>query len=63
MMRSVVILFAAIIAFYWVIPTLLMAFGFEAVKERWLSQQRWDNFVQRMQQLDAQTADEEQADE
>ncbi len=37
--------FAAIIAFFWIIPTLLMGFGFEAVKDRWLSQERWDRFV------------------
>jgi hypothetical protein len=37
--------FAAIIALFWVLPTLLMGFGFEAVKDRWLSQARWDDFV------------------
>ncbi|MEJ2384649.1 MAG: hypothetical protein P8Y54_09645 [Xanthomonadales bacterium] len=37
--------FAAIIALFWVLPTLLMGFGFEAVKDRWLSQERWDEFV------------------
>ena len=37
--------FAAIIALFWVVPTLLMGFGFVAVKDRWLSQQRWDDFV------------------
>ena len=30
---------------FWVFPTLLMGFGFEAVKDRWLSQQRWDEFL------------------
>ena len=40
--------FASIIAFYWVIPTLLMGFGFEAVKDRWLSQERWDDFVRKI---------------
>jgi len=38
--------FAAIIALFWVIPTLLMGFGFEAVKDRWLSRERWDDFLQ-----------------
>lgn len=37
--------FAAIIVLFWVFPTLLMGFGFEAVKDRWLSQQRWDDFL------------------
>ena len=37
--------FAVIVAFFWVLPTLLMGFGFEAVKERWLSQKRWDEFL------------------
>ena len=40
--------FAAIIAFFWVLPTLLMGFGFEAVKDRWLSQERWDDFVRKI---------------
>jgi hypothetical protein len=40
--------FAAIIALFWVLPTLLMGFGFVAVKDRWLSQERWDDFVRRM---------------
>ena len=30
---------------FWIVPTLLMGFGFEAVKDRWLSQERWDEFV------------------
>jgi hypothetical protein len=38
--------FAAIIVLFWVFPTLLMGFGFEAVKDRWLSQRRWDEFLQ-----------------
>ena len=37
--------FAAIIALFWILPTLLMGFGFEAVKDRWLSQKRWDEFL------------------
>ncbi len=40
--------FAAIIVLFWVFPTLLMGFGFESVKDRWLSQQRWDDFLRRM---------------
>ena len=40
--------FAAIIALFWVIPTLLMGFGFEAVKDRWLSRERWDDFLRRL---------------
>jgi len=40
--------FAAIIALFWVLPTLLMGFGFEAVRDRWLSQERWDEFVRRV---------------
>lgn len=45
--------FASIIAFYWIIPTLLMGFGFEAVKDRWLSEQRWDDYVRRVKQVEA----------
>ena len=40
--------FAAIIVLFWVVPTLLMGFGFEMVKDRWLSQERWDEFVRRV---------------
>lgn len=40
--------FAAIIMLFWLLPTLLMGFGFEAVKDRWLSQERWDDFVRRV---------------
>ena len=39
--------FAAIVVLFWVVPTLLMGFGFEAVKDRWLSQERWDEFLRR----------------
>jgi hypothetical protein len=46
--------FAAIIALFWVVPTLLMGFGFVAVKDRWLSQQRWDDFVRKVRELDDQ---------
>ena len=48
--------FAAIIALFWVVPTLLMGFGFVAVKDRWLSQQRWDDFVRKVHE------DEDQGD-
>lgn len=44
--------FAAIIAFYWIIPTLLMGFGFAAVKDRWLSEKRWEEFLRRVKELD-----------
>lgn len=40
--------FFAIIALFWIVPTLLMGFGFEAVRDRWLSQERWDDFVRRI---------------
>ena len=40
--------FAAIIALFWVFPTLLMGFGFEAVRDRWLSQERWDDFLEQV---------------
>jgi hypothetical protein len=40
--------FAAIIVLFWIVPTLLMGFGFEAIKDRWLSQKRWDEFLQRV---------------
>ena len=41
------------IAFYWVIPTLLMGFGFEAVKDRWLSRRRWDRYLERLKEIEA----------
>jgi len=40
--------FAAIVVLFWVVPTLLMGFGFEMVKDRWLSQERWDDFVRQV---------------
>lgn len=43
--------FAAIVILFWVVPTLLMGFGFEAVKDRWLSRERWDDFVRRVSEL------------
>ena len=43
--------FAAIIVLFWVVPTLLMGFGFVVVKDRWLSQQRWDDFVRDVHKL------------
>lgn len=55
--------FAAIIVLFWVVPTLLMGFGFEAMKDRWLSQERWDDFVRRVHDAEAKVqhadADEE----
>lgn len=44
--------FAAIVVLFWVVPTLLMGFGFEAVKDRWLSQERWDEFLDRVHDTD-----------
>ena len=43
--------FAAIVTLFWIVPTLLMGFGFEAVKDRWLSRERWEHFVQRVAEL------------
>lgn len=40
--------FAAIVVLFWVVPTLMMGFGFEMVKDRWLSQERWDDFVRKV---------------
>jgi hypothetical protein len=53
--------FAAIIGLFWIIPTLLMGFGFEATKDRWLSQQRWDDYVRRVAEMGAEEAPEETA--
>jgi hypothetical protein len=43
--------FAAIIVFYWTIPTLLMGFGFAAVKDRWLSQEKWEEFLRQVKEV------------
>lgn len=43
--------FAAIILLFWLVPTLLMGFGFEAVKDRWLSRERWEDFVRGINEL------------
>lgn len=51
--------FAAIVILFWIVPTLLMGFGFEAVKDRWLSQQRWDDFVRRVRASERDPAGEE----
>ncbi len=51
--------FAAIIALFWVLPTLLMGFGFEAVKDRWLSQERWDDFLTRVREASPDQQDDE----
>ena len=53
--------FAAIVVLFWIVPTLLMGFGFEAVKDRWLSQERWDAFVAQMR--DAPDTSDEAGDE
>ena len=55
--------FAAIIALFWVFPTLLMGFGFEAVKDRWLSQKRWDDFLEGIHDAASDEQDDEQDDE
>jgi hypothetical protein len=49
--------FAAIIVLFWLVPTLLMGFGFEAVKDRWLSKERWEDFVRRVHEPDPANAD------
>ena len=48
--------FAAIIVLFWLLPTLLMGFGFEAVKDRWLSRERWESFVHRVHEYEAEQA-------
>jgi len=53
--------FAAIIVLFWVVPTLLMGFGFAAVKDRWLSQQRWDDFVRRIHEVSSEDAEDEKS--
>lgn len=51
--------FAAIIAFFWIVPTLLMGFGFEAVKDRWLSKERWEEFVRLVHEHESSASDDE----
>lgn len=51
--------FAAIVVLFWIVPTLLMGFGFEAVKDRWLSRERWDEFVKHIGELSAEDNDTE----
>jgi hypothetical protein len=51
--------FAAIIVLFWIVPTLLMGFGFEAMKDRWLSQERWDDFVRRVHDQTAENSEDE----
>ena len=53
--------FAAIVVLYWIVPTLLMGFGFEAVRDRWLSQERWDESHRRVHDTDASDDGEGQA--
>jgi hypothetical protein len=55
--------FASIIVFYWVIPTLLMGFGFEAVKERWLPEQRWKDFIEELAKMEVEGRAGEVGDE
>ncbi|NNK36833.1 MAG: hypothetical protein HKP03_00010 [Xanthomonadales bacterium] len=51
--------FAAIIVFFWVFPTLLMGFGFVAVRDRWLSQKRWDDFLRSVHESSSDPQDDE----
>jgi len=51
--------FAAIVVLFWILPTLLMGFGFEAVKDRWLSKERWDHFVQRIDEISKEDSNSE----
>ena len=44
--------FAAIIVLFWIVPTLMMGFGFEAVKDRWLSEERWEEFIRSVRESD-----------
>ena len=53
--------FAAIIALFWVFPTLLMGFGFEAVRDRWLSQERWDDFLEQVHEKNNENRPEDDA--
>jgi len=52
--------FAAIVFFYWITPTLVMAFGFEMVKDRWLSRDRWEHFVREVHAQDAECGEVEE---
>lgn len=45
--------FAAIILLFWLLPTLLMGFGFEWVKDRWLSAERWDDYLEAVKEAGA----------
>jgi hypothetical protein len=36
-----------------------MGFGFEAMKDRWLSQERWDDFVRRVHDQTAENGEDE----
>ncbi len=53
--------FASMIVFFWIVPTLLMGFGFEAVKDRWLSKERWDEFVRHVHEHENGDSDKEGA--
>jgi hypothetical protein len=45
--------FAAIILLFWLLPTLLMGFGFEWVKDRWLSSGQWEEYLHRVHEAAA----------
>ena len=44
-----------------IIITLVMGFGFEAVKDRWLSQQQWDDFLTGVHEVSPDQQDDDQA--
>ena len=48
--------FAAIIALFWLLPTLLMGVGFEWVKDRWLSKERWDDYLESVKEPESDNA-------
>jgi len=54
--------FAAIVILFWIAPTLLMGFGFEAIKDRWLSRERWEHFVDRIAELSEEDGDTEDSE-
>jgi hypothetical protein len=54
--------FAAIIVLFWIVPTLLMGFGFELVKDRWLSRERWEHFVKSVSELSREIDNQEDSE-
>ena len=54
--------FAAIIVLFWILPTLLMGFGFELVKDRWLSREKWDHFVHSIDELSKEIDEREESE-